>query len=78
MFYTHTDPGFFPNTDLDPDCTRFSKAITKIRVADPVHFWPDPDPANKNFKNRIRIPDPTGTYQKSIQTSIFSHQSDFF
>ena len=49
MFYTHPDPGFSPNTDPDPDCTLFSKAITKIRVADPVHFWPDPDPANKNF-----------------------------
>ena len=50
------------------------------RVANPVHFWPDPDPANQNFKNRIRIPDPTGTYQNSIETSIFfsSHQSDFF
>ena len=25
------------------------------RVADPVHFRPDPDPANQNFNNRIRI-----------------------
>ena len=25
------------------------------RVADPVHFRPDPDPENLNFKNRIRI-----------------------
>ena len=29
------------------------------RVADLVHFWPDPapdpDPANQNFENRIRI-----------------------
>ena len=24
-------------------------------VADPVHFRPDPDTANQNFKNRIRI-----------------------
>ncbi len=38
-----------------------------IRVADPVHFQPDPapdpDPANQNFKtgSRIRILDPTGT-----------------
>ena len=36
-------------------------ALTKTRVADPVHFRPDPAPANQNFKNRIRIPDPTGT-----------------
>jgi len=28
-----------------------------VRVADLVHFWPDPapDPANQNFKNQIRI-----------------------
>ena len=26
-----------------------------VRVADPVHFRPDPDPANQNLKNRIRI-----------------------
>ena len=26
------------------------------RVADPVHFWPNPDPATQNFKHRIRIP----------------------
>ena len=47
-----------------------------IRVADPVHFRPDPapDPANQNFKNRLR--DPSGTYQESIQTSkFFSHQT---
>ena len=25
------------------------------RVADPVHFRPDPDPANQNFKFQIRI-----------------------
>ena len=30
-------------------------ALLFTRVADPVHFRPDPDPANQNFKNRIRI-----------------------
>ena len=28
---------------------------TVPRVADQVHFRPDPDPANHNFKKRIRI-----------------------
>ena len=27
----------------------------KSRVADPVHFRPDPDPANQNFEDRIRV-----------------------
>ena len=27
----------------------------KSRVADPVPFWHNPDPANQNFLNRIRI-----------------------
>ena len=43
--------------------------IFMVRVADPVHFRPDPGPANQNFKNPD--PDPTGTYQESIQTSNF-------
>ena len=42
------------------------------RVADPVHFRPDPDPANQNFKtgsgSRILL-----ALQKSIQTSTFFH-----
>ena len=47
------------------------------RVADPVHFRPDPDPANQNFKNRIRIL--LALTKKSIQTSkFFSHQTYFF
>jgi len=25
------------------------------RVADPVHFRPDPDPANQHFTKRLRI-----------------------
>ena len=29
--------------------------LASTRAADPVHFRPDPDPANQNFKNRIRI-----------------------
>ena len=29
--------------------------ILIFRVADPVHFWLDPDPANQNLENRIRI-----------------------
>ena len=36
----------------------------KTRVANPVHFRPEPDPANQNPDA-----DPTGTYQESIQTS---------
>ena len=32
-----------------------SLQIICIRVADPVRFRPDPDPANQDFKNRIRI-----------------------
>ena len=46
------------------------------RVADPVHFRPDPDPANWNFKNRIRILLPLTKNQFKHQ--LFSHQSDFF
>jgi len=34
------------------------------RVADPVHFWPDPDPANQNFKTGFRIPDPDPALKK--------------
>jgi len=33
-------------------------------LADPVHFRPDPDPANQTFENRIRIPDLNGTSQE--------------
>ena len=49
-----------------------------FRVADPVPFWPDPDPANQNFKKLD--PDPTCSYQEAIQTSNFfsSHQTYFF
>ena len=41
-------------TDGDRDSRRDSTSVI-CRVADPVHFWPDPDPANQNFKNWIRI-----------------------
>jgi len=52
------------------------------RVADPVHFGPDPapdpDPAKQNFKagsgSRILL-----AIKESIQTSnFFSHQTYFF
>jgi len=48
-----------------------------LRVEDPVHFRPDPDPANQNLKTG---PDPTGTHQESIQISylIFSDTSTEF
>jgi len=26
-----------------------------LYIKDPVHFWPDQDPANQNSKNRIQI-----------------------
>ena len=39
----------------------------QFRVADTVQIWPDPDPANQNFKNRIWI-----------CTYIYSHQTDYF
>ena len=52
----------------------------KLRIVDPVHFWPDPDPANQNFKNRIRIL--LVPYLLTIQTSKFFHinhiSSDFW
>ena len=42
------------------------------RVADPVHFRPDPDPANQNFKigseSRILL-----ALKESIKTSKFFH-----
>ena len=49
-----------------------------IRVADPVHFRPDPAPANQNFKigsgSRILL-----ALKESIQTSkFFPHQTYFF
>jgi len=47
------------------------------RVADPVHLRPDPDPANQNFKNLIRILLAL-TYQESIQTSKFFFTSNIF
>ena len=44
-------PGFYPTQT--PHAAAGESNVG--RVADPVHFWPDPDPANQNFKNRIRI-----------------------
>jgi len=35
--------------------TRLLKEGHESRVADQFHFQPDPDPANQDFKNRIRI-----------------------
>ena len=35
---------------------RYGLVFTEFRVADQVHFRPDPDPANQNLKK----PDPTG------------------
>ena len=50
---------FDPHHFEDPAPVQLYKSgtvPTKLtRVADPVHFQPDPDPANQNF------PDPTGT-----------------
>ena len=40
------------------------------RVADPVHFWQDPDPANQNFKNQIRI-------LLALTKNQFEHQNFF-
>ena len=48
------------------------------RVADPVHYRPDPapDPVNQNFKTGSRI---LLSLKESIQTSkFFSHQTYFF
>ena len=28
--------------------------VLRVRVADPVHLCPDPDPASQNFKNPVR------------------------
>ena len=39
---------------VDQDMT-FHFIGLRGKVADPVHFWPDLDPANLNFNNRIRI-----------------------
>ena len=39
--------------------------LGKSRVADPVHFWPDPDPAHRNFKTGSRI---LLALKESIQT----------
>jgi hypothetical protein len=60
------------------DACLFKKKAIPIRVAEPVHFWPDPapDPANQNFKTGSRI---LLALKESIQTSnIFSHQTYFF
>ena len=40
-------------------------------VADPVHFRPDP--ADQNFKNWLRVPDPTGLTKNQFKNLIFFH-----
>ena len=51
----------------------------KTRVADPVHFRPDPEFGSSESEFKKPDPDPTATRQESIQTSkFFSYQSDFF
>ena len=39
------------------------------RAEYPLHFRPNPDPANQNFKKPVPDPDPTDTCRESIQTS---------
>jgi len=51
-----------------PESTVIILVLRDVRVADPVHFRPDPDQENLNFKNRIRI----------LISKFFSNQSDFF
>ena len=55
-------PDFLDNNFFGSNCSYIVARVHLIfrvifnnRVADPVHFWPDPDPANQNFQNRIRI-----------------------
>ena len=44
-------------------------------VADLFHFRPDPapDPADQNFKNWLRVPDPTGLTKNQFKNLIFFH-----
>jgi len=39
----------------NPQSKIFTVPLRQGRVVDPVHFRPDPDPANKNLINRILI-----------------------
>ena len=39
------------------------KSMSPARVADPVHYRPDPNPANQNFKT-VPIPDPDPALKK--------------
>ena len=62
-FYVVYLIGFLPHRSSDtyrnvsqPMSVLFLPFSDLIRVvADPVHFQPDPDPPNQNFKNRLRI-----------------------
>ena len=53
-----------------------TSTVLEGRVADPVHFRPDP--ADQNSLKRIRIVKDTCIILESIQTSIFSDQSNLF
>ena len=48
--------------------------VFSSRVADPVHFRPDPAPANQNFVNRIRILWAL-TKNQFKHLNFFSHQT---
>ena len=56
---------------ISPECWHH------CRVADPFHFRPDPDPANQNFKNRIRILLAL-TKNQFKNLKFFSHQTYVF
>jgi len=50
----------------------------RIRVADLVHFMPDPDSANQNFSNRIRILLALTKINSNIYIFSYLYQSYFF
>ena len=56
----------------------FYRGIGSGRAADPVHFRPDPDPANQNFKigsgSRILL----ALKESFLISKFFSHPTCFF
>ena len=56
--------------------TNWKRLAQLTRVADPVHFRLDPDPANQNFKNRNRIL--LAIIKIQFKHLHFLYQSDFF
>ena len=72
---SRTDPDLFFARKADLSTVRYLGTLVP-RVADLVHF--PPDPANQNFKNRIRILLALSKQESIQKYKFFSHQSDFF